>query len=83
MIRDNTPHRIFGISDLTRLIAGQLVLISQQTAVNLACACRCLEEPVLSTLWETQYGLCTLLGVLPGGVWDVEKPGVNDYVVCA
>jgi len=34
-----------------------------ESIVNLACACLCLEEPVLSTLWETQPSLHTLLKV--------------------
>lgn len=82
MIHDNTPNRIFGISELTRLIASQLVLISRKSAVNFACACRRLEEPVLSTLWETQYELCTLLGVLPEETWIFGKPGYTKRVVC-
>ena len=66
MIRDSGSHRIFKIDELTRLIAGQLVLISRGSAVNLACACRYLEEceykePVLSTLWEKRWSLHTLL----------------------
>lgn len=73
MIHDNTPNRVFKISELTKLIVDQLVLISQQSAVNLACTCRCLEDPVLSTLWETQGSLFTLLGVFPRGTWD-RKP---------
>ena len=59
------PHRVFKISELTRPIASQLVLISRQSAVNLACTCRSLEEPMLSTLWETQWSLYTLLEVFP------------------
>jgi len=81
MIHDNTPNRVFKISELTRLIVNQLVLISQKSAVNLACACRCLEEPVLSELWGTQHELCNLLGVLPGGAWEFG-PRVSSYVVC-
>ena len=71
MIHD-TPQRVFEISELTRLIAGQLVLISRKSAVSFACACRCLEEPILSTLWETQGSLCTLLEVLPRNSWFYE-----------
>ena len=65
MTHDSTPHRIFKISELTRLIASQLVLISRRSTMNLACTCRALEEPTLSTLWETQRSLFTLLKVLP------------------
>ena len=65
MINDSTPHRVFKIAELARPIAHQLVLISQKSVVNLACVCRCLEEPVLSTLWGTQQSLYTLLKVLP------------------
>ena len=65
MFHDNTPYRVFKDNELTSLIARQLVLISRKSAVNLARACRSLEEPTLSTLWETQESLCTLLSVLP------------------
>ena len=70
MTRNNTSHRIFKISELTRYIASQLILISRNSAVNLACVCLYLEEPVLSTLWETQRSLSTLLEVLPEGSWQ-------------
>lgn len=79
MICDNAPSRIFNISELVRLIASQLILISRKSAVNLACACRSLEEPVLSTLWEKQSALYTLLEVLPGATWD---QGLHMRVVC-
>ena len=69
MIDDNTPYRVFKISELTRLIAGQLVLISRKSTTNLARVCRSLEDPVLSTLWETQLSLPTLLKVLPEETW--------------
>jgi len=71
MIHDNTPNCI---CELTRLIASQLVLISRKSTVNIACACRCLEEPVLSTLWETQSALCALPEVPPEETWDFENP---------
>ena len=79
MICDNTPSRVFNISELTRLIASHLIPISQKSTVNLACACRSLEEPVLSTLWEEQSALYTLLEVLPGATWD---RGPHMHVVC-
>ena len=76
MIHDNTPHCVFKISELTRHIASQLVLIDgRRSAVNLACACRCLEEPVLSTLWETERSMDTLLRVLPEGTWELRCVG--------
>jgi len=65
MIHDSAPYRVLMISELARHIASQLVLIEAEgSAVNLACACRSLKEPILSTLWETQSSLYTLLGVL-------------------
>jgi len=82
MIRDSTPHRVLKISELTRLIASQLVLVSRKSAVNLACACRSLEEPVLSTLWETQSSLITLLRVLPKETWEVWYPRFGQSMVC-
>jgi len=81
MIHDGAPHRVFNISELARVIAHQLILISQESAVNLACASRCLEEPVLSTLWETQHSLSILLEVLPEGTWDRQYPEPRVTVV--
>ena len=72
MIHDSTPHRVFKISELTKLIASQLIPINQKSAVHLACSSRYLEEPVLSTLWETQPSLYTLLLVLPRQTWHTE-----------
>jgi len=81
MIHDSTPHRVLKINELTRHIASQLVLVSRKSAVNLACTCRSLEEPVLSTLWETQRSLITLLRVLPEETWEHQHPERDDSVV--
>jgi len=79
MIRDRTPHRVLKINELTRLITSQLVLIgSRKSAVNLACACRSLEEPVLSTLWETQSSL----RVLPKETWEFKHLELGLKIVC-
>jgi len=79
---DNMPHRVFKISELTRVIASHLTPTSSESAVNLACTCRCLEEPVLSTLWETQPSLHTLLRVLPEETsWDFEHSTHRERVV--
>ena len=75
-------HRVFKISELTRLIASQLVLINRQSAVNLACACRSLKEPALSALWETQSSLCTLMEVLPKETWEVRYAEFFRDLVC-
>jgi len=83
MIHDSTPHRIFRISELTRAIASQLVLISPWSTANLARTCRYLEEPTLSALWETQQCLCTLLRVLPKDALSWETPKFNTNVVCS
>ena len=81
MNHDSTPHRIFKISELTRLIAAYLILIDPKGVVSLACTCRCLEEPALGTLWETQRSLCTPLRVLPEETWNCERQKGRD-VVC-
>ena len=81
MTHDSTSHRIFKISELTRLIASQLVLISRRSTVNLACACRSLEEPNLSTLWETQRSLFTLLEVFPREILEYQCLEAGKYVV--
>jgi len=70
-------HRVLKIGELTRLIAGQLVLISRKSAVDLACSSRYLEEPVLSTLWEIQSSFCTLPEVLPGQTWHIRDEHTN------
>jgi len=82
MTYDSTPHHVLKISELTRLIASQLVLISQKSAVNLACVCRSLEEPNLSALWETQSSLFTLLGILPEGTWELRYLKFGKIMVC-
>jgi len=74
-VNSTTPRCVFKIGELTRLIASHLVLISPKSAVRLARSSRYLEEPVLSTLWETQPLLCTLLRVLPKKTWHIKhKP---------
>ena len=71
MIHDSTPYRVLKISELTRLVASQFVLIGAKgSAVNLACVCRSFEEPALSTLWETQWASYILLQVLPEETWE-------------
>ena len=81
MIHDSPPHRIFKISELARLITSQLVSINRRDIVNLACACKYLEEPVLNTLLETQSSLCTLLRVLPEETWEYAYPALSKCVV--
>ena len=75
MTQDSASRRVFKINELTRFIAGHLVLISRQSTVNFACACQCLEIPVLSALWETQLSLHTLLMVFPEGTWCIGGTG--------
>jgi len=82
MINDSASRRVFEILELTRLVAGQLILKRRGSAVNLACACRHLEEPVLSTLWETQESPCTLLETLPRDTWNWDNSAQGGPVVC-
>ena len=71
---DSTPHRIFKISELTGAISRHLVLISPKSAVNFARTCRYIEEPALSTLWETQRSFNTLLKIpLSSGCHVIEQ----------
>jgi len=82
MIHDSTPYHVLNISELARLIASQLVLTgAEKSAVNLACACRSFEEPILSTLWERQYYFFTLLSVFPEGTWELEEPELGENLV--
>ena len=77
MVQDDAPHRVLRISELTRLIAGQLIPTGRTNVVDLACVCRYLEEPALSTLWETQSSLLALLRVLPEETWYCGRPTFN------
>ena len=74
MTHDSTSLRVFRINELARIIASQLVLISRRSATNLACTCRCLEEPALSALWEVQESFSILLKVFPETDWCVGSP---------
>ena len=68
MTSDSAAHRVLKTSEITRPVASQLILIAGlKSVVNFACACRHLEAPVLSTLWETQSSIRTLLRVFPSG----------------
>lgn len=69
MIHDSASHRVLKVGELARLVAGELILTSQKGAVNLACACRYLSEPVLSTLWETWERLNNLMETLSQEIW--------------
>jgi len=80
MIHDNAPLHVFKISELARAIASQFILVGRKSAVNLACTCRCLEEPALSTLWETQESLSILLEGLPEANWHIYGATGNDTV---
>jgi hypothetical protein len=74
-------QRVFKINELATDIAVQLVLIGEGSAASPACACRCLEVPVLSTLWEQQEGLRSLLRVLPGAVVEPKRRVVEKDTV--
>ena len=75
------PHRVFKISELARLVALELVLVSQESVASLACTCRYLEEPALSTLWAKQVSLSSLLKALPGKTLDCEDLGRRKCLV--
>jgi len=78
VIDDNAPLRVFNISELTRAIASHLIPISRKSAADLARTSRCLEEPVLSALWEKQGSLITLMNVLP----EANRTGGLGCTVC-
>ena len=64
-------HRCLNVDEIVRLIACELVASGRKaTAVRLACCCKNLEDPVLDTLWATQFDLSNLLECFPGGVWN-------------
>ena len=80
MIDDNTPHRIFKISELTRLIATYV--LTRTNLVDLACVCRDLEVPVLSALWARQLSFKSLLKALPEETWECDNLESGEIVVC-
>ena len=81
MIDDSAVHRVLKIGELTRAITNHLTSTGRKSATNLACTCRCLEEPVLSTLWEEQPWLEILLEVLPEENRDRINPGFGEWVI--
>ena len=72
-------HQIFEIDELARHISRHLVSTHRASAVSLACACRSLEEPALSSLWEHQDSLATLIGVSPIVDGEVCDRGYLSY----
>ena len=82
MIDDSAPHCVFKIDELTRLIARHLIPCNRESARNFACACRYLEEPVLSVLWKSQESPCTLLETLPGDTWGWGDRALTGRTVC-
>ena len=66
-------HPCLSVDEILRFLARELVASNKKaTAVSLACCCKCFEDPVLDTLWETQNELIPLLKSLPKGVWKME-----------
>ena len=57
--------RVFKIDELVRLISSHLLSTDPGALVSLACTCRNLEVPALSSLWETQCSFVTLIRLLP------------------
>lgn len=76
-----TPHRIFEIGELTRMIAVELILLSRRSTVNFACTSRGLKELVLGALWARQSSLFTLLMMLPDGTLDCQSLENGTYLV--
>ena len=64
-------HACLNVDEIVRLIARELVASGgEETAVALACCCKCLEDPVLDVLWAAQNELLPLLKSFPGDVWN-------------
>ena len=80
MTHDSTPLRVFRISELTRIIASQLILTSRESAVNFACTRRCSKNRS-SARYGTQKSLPVLLRMLPKTTWYVDNSG-RDCTVC-
>lgn len=64
--RDGAPHRVFKISELSRLIASELVFTSQKSTANPACACRPLEG---ARPQRIMGDATVLLSILPKETW--------------
>ena len=71
------------MDEIVRLIACQLVESQgQATAVALACCRRGFEDPVLDTLWETQYSMNPLLKTFPENVCEGGDHTVSGRTTC-
>ena len=64
-------HRCLNIDEIVRLIACELVTSGRKaTAVCLACCCKGFQDPVLDTLWATQFDLLALFKCFPEDIWN-------------
>ena len=71
-------HRCLNIDEILRLIAYELVTSGREGgALCLACCCKCFQEPVLDTLWATQFDLYMLLMCFPEDVWENGRYAVS------
>lgn len=73
-------HKIFGIDEILRPIAGYVVDLDGSSAIALACCCKAFEEPVLSMYWEHR-SLDKLASVLPIRVLKRSGLDVSPYYV--
>ena len=66
-------HACLNLDEIVRLIACEVVASrAKATAVAFARCHKSFEDPVLDTLWETQYLLLPLLRSLPRDVWNED-----------
>ena len=64
-------HHCLNIDEIVRLIAYELVASGRKaTVVCLACCCKHFQDPVLDTLWATQFELFALFKCFPEDVWN-------------
>lgn len=66
-------HRCWGLDEIVRAIAANLVLDKAKTsAVSLASCSKSLEEPALGEVWRSLSSLAPLVKCFPPEVWETR-----------
>ena len=75
------PHRALVVDEILREVTTWLIQIHYPTIVSLACCAKFLEEPALSTLWDCQETLPTLIKTLPPDSWELHTGEAENIIV--
>ena len=79
----DSMHRCLNVDEILRLIAYELVASgTKAAAVCMACCCKCFQDPVLDTLWATQFDLSPLSKCFLGDIWNEGGYKVSAPTTC-